>query len=476
MSPPKHAETVPGAPPADRETLTVSQLNKLARRVLESHFDYVWVEGEISNLATPASGHWYFTLKDDAAQVRCAMFRNRNQRMRMRPENGQLLRLRARVSLYEGRGEFQLIVEHMEEAGAGALQRAFEALKLKLQNEGLFAPECKRDLPALPERVAIVSSRSGAAVRDIITVFRRRFPAIELSLFPVPVQGVDAAPRMVTALELIYGLGGYDAIILARGGGSAEDLWAFNDEALARKIAESPVPLVSAVGHEIDFTIADFVADRRAPTPSSAAEMLSPDQRELFGRLLELERSLARRQRLQLQLLSAQLGAVRARMRHPGERLREQAQRLDDIEMRLLRSQRDSLRHQRHQIAVLASRLRGCSPGRRLEQMQQSLGFLSARAGRALQQQLGRQRHALALLVARLESLSPDRTLERGYAIVMDSRGRLVQNAAELAVGDVVNTRLARGGFSSRVVETEPASADANALEHPPGSAAPKGK
>jgi exodeoxyribonuclease VII large subunit len=451
MPPVNHPDTGTNAP----DTLTVSQLNHLAKRLLESHFDYLWVEGELSNLATPASGHWYFTLKDDRAQVRCAMFKNRNQRLRAQPENGQLVRLRARVSLYEGRGEFQLIVEHLEEAGAGALQRAFEALKLKLQNEGLFAPERKRELPGYPSHIALVSSRSGAAVRDIITVFRRRFPAIRLSLFPVPVQGDDAAPAMCEALARIYDLGDFDAIILARGGGSAEDLWAFNDENLARKIAESPAPLVSAVGHEIDFTIADFVADRRAATPSAAAEMLSPDQRELGTRLLALENDLARRFRRHLRYLGTILSGMRGRLRHPGERLGEQAQRLDDLELRMKRALSVALRHGKHDVAVLATRLQGVSPAVRLQQMKLSVRHASERAARALKQQLARQRHALALQQARLDSLSPSRTLERGYAIVMDAEGRLLQSAGQVAKGDLIRTQLARGRVSSQVLDTE---------------------
>ncbi len=436
------------------ETLTVSQLNRMAKRLLESHFDYLWIEGELSNLATPASGHWYFTLKDDKAQVRCAMFRNANQRLRMRPQNGQLVRVRARVSLYEGRGEFQLIVEFLEEAGAGALQRAFEALKLKLQNEGLFAPERKRPLPPFPGRVAIVSSRSGAAVRDVITVFGRRFPAIELSLFPVPVQGAEAAPAMCEALETIYESPNFDAIVLTRGGGSAEDLWAFNDETLARKIADSPIPLVCAVGHEIDFTIAEFVADRRAPTPSAAAEMLSPDQRDVAGQLLGVEQALSRQFRRHLKFLATHVSAVAARLRHPGDRLREQSQRLDDLDLRLRRAQRERLQRQRHDIAVFAHRLQALSPAARIDKMKLSLSGLAGRAGRAVRQGLGTSRDALALQTARLNSLSPERTLERGYAIVLDAEGRLVQAATQVAKGDVITTRLGQGELTSEVLET----------------------
>ncbi len=456
MTPPISKENPPGGS-SNPSTLTVSQLNRLAKRLLEGHFDFLWIEGELSNLATPASGHWYFTLKDDQAQVRCAMFRNRNQRLRMRPTNGQLVRIRARVSLYEGRGEFQLIVEHLEDAGAGALQRAFEELKLKLQNEGLFDSHRKRALPAAPQHIAIVSSRSGAAVRDIITVFKRRFPAIRLSLFPVAVQGLDAPAQLLAALDAAFGVADLDAIIVGRGGGSAEDLAAFNDEQLARKISASPVPVVSAVGHEIDFTIADFVADKRAPTPSAAAEMLSPDQRDYALRLLSMEQNMARQLRRQLRLLDARLIGLRGRLRHPGERLREQAQRLDDLELHLRRAFRLELQERRHHLGVLASRLKSQAPADLLRELGNATGQLASRANRALGVQLDRQRHALALLETRLKSISPEQTLERGYAIVLDSQGALVQDASQVQPGERLETRLKSGSLSSEVLETRPA-------------------
>ena len=441
------------APP---ETLSVSQLNRQAKRVLESHFDYVWVEGELSNLATPGSGHWYFTLKDDNAQVRCAMFRNRNQRIRFRPENGQHLRLRARVSLYEGRGEFQLIVEHMEEAGAGALQRAFEVLKAKLAGEGLFDAERKRPLPAFPERVAIVSSRTGAALRDIITVFKRRFPGIYLGLFPVSVQGATAAPGMCEALADIARCGDFDAIIVTRGGGSAEDLWAFNDETLARAIAASAIPVVSAVGHEIDFTIADFVADRRAPTPSAAAELLSPDQRELAATMLALEHDLARRFRRHLRWYAERLAGLRRQLRHPGERLREQAQRLDELELRLRRGLEQRMDQRRRRLATAQAGLRHQSPAQALARYRQTMNYLGTRAAAALKQRLADSRHALALGSARLNSLSPLNTLERGYALVTDTAGRLVTQPSQVNVGDRITTRFSSGTLASEVLEIQP--------------------
>src|SRR5690625_2927780 len=264
----------PSSSGTGRDVLSVSQLNRRSKQILETHLPLVWVEGEVSNLSRPSSGHWYFTLKDDQAQVRCAMFRNRNQLVRFNPAQGQQLLLRARVSLYEGRGDYQLIVEHMEEAGFGALQRAFEELKTRLSQEGLFASERKRPLPTLPKHIGVITSPTGAAIRDILSVLKRRFPAVPVTVLPVPVQGKEAAPAIVSALDLANRSELFDVLILARGGGSLEDLWPFNEEAVARAIYASRTPVVSAVGHEVDFSIADFVADVRAPTPSAAAELV----------------------------------------------------------------------------------------------------------------------------------------------------------------------------------------------------------
>ena len=457
MMPPSNSFDSPassalGEPP---ETFTVSQLNRLAKRVLESHFDFVWIEGELSNLATPGSGHWYFSLKDASAQVRCAMFRNRNQRVRFRPENGQQIRLRARVSLYEGRGEFQLIVEHMEEAGAGALQRAFEALKAKLAAEGLFDADRKRPLPAFPGRIAIVSSRTGAALRDVITVFRRRFPGIYLGLFPTSVQGATAAAEICQALEDVFAAGDFDAVLVTRGGGSAEDLWAFNDEQLARTIAASPIPVVSAVGHEIDFTIADFAADHRAPTPSAAAELLSPDQRELAGALLALEQDIARRIRRHLKHLGSELAGLGRQIRHPGERLREQAQRLDDLELRLDRAWQLGQTHRRHRLANRQLALQHQAPERALARYREQLHLLARRGSAALNQRIGSSRHALSLGSARLNSLSPLNTLDRGYALVAGQDGQLVTSPDAVSVGDRIRTRFSNGTIDSEVLAVE---------------------
>jgi len=271
-------ETGPGTP--DRDVYTVSRLNQTARQLLEQGLPRIWLEGELSNLSRPSSGHLYFTLKDSRAQIRGAMFRNRNQLLRFRPQEGMQMLVRCRISLYEPRGDYQLIAESMEEAGDGALQRAFEELKRKLDLEGLLRAEHKQPLPLLPRRIGVVTSPSGAAIRDVLSVLKRRFPAIPVMVYPVPVQGKEAGREIAAMLHRAGERRECDVLILTRGGGSLEDLWAFNEEVVARAIHDCPVPVISAVGHEVDFTIADFVADQRAPTPSAAAELASPDQYE----------------------------------------------------------------------------------------------------------------------------------------------------------------------------------------------------
>ncbi|MCL4104065.1 UNVERIFIED_CONTAM: hypothetical protein GTU68_034927, partial [Idotea baltica] len=385
--------------------LSVSQLNGKARRLLESHFDYIWVEGEISNFVIPSSGHWYFSLKDSKAQVRCAMFRNRNQRIRLQPSNGDAIRLRCRVSLYEGRGEYQLIVEHLELAGTGATQEAYLALKNKLESQGLFAPAHKLALPQNPSHIGVVTSPTGAAFADILTVLKRRCPAIEVSLFPVAVQGAEAGQQICEAIARANrwqheGKITMDALIVGRGGGSLEDLWAFNEERVALAIAASDLPIVSAVGHEIDFTIADFVADHRAATPSAAAELLSPDQTGLKQQLLDAERQLTRLMRTRITEARLNLENLRSRVRHPSHQLREQSQRLDSLEQRL---------------------------------------------HTGTQHRLERSSARLTHLTRMLESLSPLGILQRGYAIISDSNGGIVADYSALSKGDKLEAKLANG-------------------------------
>ncbi|WP_163027328.1 exodeoxyribonuclease VII large subunit, partial [Pseudomonas viridiflava] len=317
----------------DREVLTVSQLNGRARVLLEDVFSSIWVEGEISNLSRPASGHVYFTLKDSGAQVRCALFRQSAARVRQALKDGLQVKVRGKVSLFEGRGDYQLILDTVEPAGDGALRLAFDALKAKLSDEGLFSAERKVALPLHPQRIGIISSPTGAVIRDIISVFRRRAPRVELTLIPTAVQGREAINQIVRAIKLADSRG-FDALILARGGGSLEDLWCFNEEAVARAIDACVTPIVSAVGHETDVSISDFVADVRAPTPSAAAELLAPDSSDLHRRVDNLHRRLVSRMQDRLMRERLRLEGISRRLRHPGERLRQQSQRLDDLDMR----------------------------------------------------------------------------------------------------------------------------------------------
>jgi len=442
------------------QTLSVSQLNRQARTLLESHFDFVWVEGEISNFVAPGSGHWYFSLKDDDAQVRCAMFRNRNQRVKFKPKNGDAIRLRCRVSLYEGRGEFQLIVEHMEHAGAGALQAAFEKLKAKLLAEGLFNPENKKPLPQSVSHLGVITSPTGAAIHDILTVLRRRCPAITVSIMPVAVQGDGAAREIAAAIRNANrwqseGKVQLDALIVGRGGGSLEDLWAFNEEIVARAIAASELPIVSAVGHEIDFSIADMVADHRAATPSAAAEMLSPDQREWQQRLTQIEANLVRLIKRKLADAASELEHLRKRLKHPGAQLREQAQRLDDLEQRLILAQTNLLQRRRGELALLESRLHAHSPLPRLQQLQRDTAQLQQRLEAAMQHKLQQAGARLAHLAQMLDSLSPLGTLQRGYAIVTDGKGKVRTDAATVPVVEQVEARLAKGKLALTVTGVE---------------------
>ncbi|MEH6585467.1 MAG: exodeoxyribonuclease VII large subunit [Halioglobus sp.] len=440
--------------------LTVSQLNRQAKSLLESHFDFVWVEGEVSNFMVPSSGHWYFSLKDGNAQVRCAMFRGRNQRLRFTPNNGDHIRLRCRVSLYEGRGDFQLIAEHMEHAGAGALQAAFEQLKAKLLAEGLFDPERKQALPESISHLGVVTSPTGAAIHDILTVLKRRCPAIQVSILPVAVQGVGAAAEIADAINRANrwqaeGTIHLDALIVGRGGGSLEDLWAFNEEIVARAIAASELPIVSAVGHEVDFSIADMAADRRAATPSAAAELLSPDQREQMERLKKLETELLRLIRRKIADAQTRLDHLRARLKHPGAQLREQSQRLDDLEQRLILAQRNLLARKKAELALLESRLQANSPLPHIQQMQKDVGNMRQRMEAAMQATLQDSKSRLAHLAQMLDSLSPLSTLARGYAIVTDSDGKVVSDAATVEPGDQLEARLAKGRIAVTVNRTE---------------------
>ncbi len=434
----------------DREVLTVSQLNGRARVLLEDVFSNIWVEGEISNLARPASGHVYFTLKDSGAQVRCALFRNNAARVRQALRDGLAVKVRGKVSLFEGRGDYQLILDTVEPAGDGALRLAFDALKEKLGNEGLFSSERKRALPAHPQRIGIVSSPTGAVIRDIISVFRRRAPQVELTLIPTAVQGREAINQIVRALQRADAQG-FDALILARGGGSLEDLWCFNEEAVARAIAACVTPIVSAVGHETDVSISDFVADVRAPTPSAAAELLAPDSSDLGRRLESLQRRLLLRIQNRLAHDRLRLDSLARRLRHPGERLRQQAQRLDDLDMRLRRAFEQRLNQRRERLARLDTRLAAQHPGRALALLKQRLDNLAERLPRAMRQTLATRRQHLQVQVQTLQVVSPLATLSRGYSILLDERGQAIRSAAQTRNGQRLTARLGEGELQVRV-------------------------
>ena len=393
----------------EQSILTVSTLNRLARSLLEEHFPSVSVEGEISNLSVPGSGHWYLTLKDSSAQIRCAMFRNRNMSVRFKPANGMQVVVSGRLSLYEGRGDYQLILDSLQDAGAGALQKAFDALKEKLATEGLFATERKRALPERCRHIAVVTSPTGAVIRDIISVFRRRFPAMHVTIFPAPVQGAEAPAAIIAAIANANRLAeqlALDVIVVARGGGSLEDLQAFNDEGVARAIAASSLPVVSAVGHETDISIADFVADVRAPTPSAAAELLSPDQQSM------------------LQLLRTQ-------------------------QARLLRLMQTAISQRQQQLQWLARRLQ--HPGRRLQDQAQSLDRLELRLNRAISRLLEQKQIRLQMLARNLDNISPLQTLQRGYSITRDHNGAVITSIHQVNTGDQITSKVTDGIITSTV-------------------------
>lgn len=449
---PRNMPGIPGQPRA----LSVSELNHQVRHLLETSFMQAWVEGELSSFSRPASGHWYFTLKDAKCQVRCAMFKGFNQRIRPLPKEGDLVRIRGKVSLYENRGDFQIIAEHMEPAGAGALQQAFEVLKNRLQQEGLFDPARKKPIPTLPRHIGVVTSPTGAAIHDILTVLARRFPAIGVTVYPTVVQGQSAAADIVRAIGTAQRHGKADVLIIGRGGGSLEDLWCFNDETVARAIAACTLPTVSAVGHEVDFTIADFVADLRAPTPSAAAEKLSPDQRDWLRLLASQQDRLLNAFNGTRRRLATRLDHLAARLRDPRRQLQDKAQRLDELDLRLQAAISGRLERQATRLAHAHSRLASQSPVRRLALADQQVGQLSQRLDRAMWQLLGHKRERMAHAGQALHLVSPLSILSRGYAIVSTPDQAVVRRASDLAVGDPIAARLGSGSVEATVTRVRP--------------------
>ena len=435
------------------QVYTVSELNRLARQLLEQDLPRMWVSGEISNLARPASGHLYFSLKDERAQIRCALFRGASRNSAFVPENGMQVLARGRVSLYEPRGDYQLIVDHLEAAGEGLLRRRLEELKQKLAAAGLFDPSRKRPLPALPRAIGVITSPSGAAVRDIVHILRRRFPAIPVIIYPVQVQGEQAKFDIVKAFGTAARRAECDVLILARGGGSLEDLWAFNEEIVAQAIADCPIPVVSGVGHEIDFTIADLVADVRAPTPSGAAELVVPDSRDWLRHLQALERRtvLAATRTLASTLTRQQQLAARLARCHPGYQLRQHAQRLDELRHQLTATLANRLALDALRIDNALHRLQRVSPMMQLRLSAERVAGARQRLAAAIRVSVSGAGSQLAVLSGRLQTVSPLSTLERGYALVLDAGGSVVRSTAQLKPGDTITARLADGVIGATV-------------------------
>lgn len=434
-------------------TLSVSELNHRARLLLEGDFADCWVEGELSGVSRPASGHVYFTLKDERAQLRCALFRNRARFVAAPLRNGDRVKLHGKVSLFEPRGDFQMIVDAVQPAGAGELLAALERLKHKLATEGTFANA--RPLPYPPRRLLVLTSPSGAAIRDVLAVLAARWPLVRVTIMAVPVQGREAAPALIRALGLINHQATFDpqhdAVLITRGGGSIEDLWAFNDEHLARAIFHSRLPVMSAVGHEIDTSLSDLAADIRAPTPSAAAEMLVPDHHDLRRHLSLLEQRLLRAQAMRLEREAQRLDHLRSQLRHPGEHLRQQRRHLLELQGRLQRSMQQQLsanrQHQRH----LQARLAGFDPHSQWQLAQHRHAQAHKRLLDAMPLQLERQQLKLAALARELQAVSPLAVLGRGYAIIEDEQGQVIRRASDTQPGQALTARLAEGRLKVEV-------------------------
>ena len=435
---------------SDQNILSVSDLNHQARLTIEQQFETVWVIGEMSNFARPTSGHWYFSLKDQQAQVRCAMFTNRNRSVQMQPGNGQQVLIRGRVSLYEGRGEFQVIADYMEPAGEGALRQAFDQLKIKLAAEGLFDTDRKRPLPGMPVHFAVVTSATGAALQDILAVWQRRYPVLKITLVPSLVQGGEAEQALTQALSRAIALAP-DAILLTRGGGSLEDLWAFNSERLARAIAECEIPIVSAVGHEIDTTICDFVADVRAPTPSVAAELMTPVRSELSDSFYGLERYLANTIQQLIKDLENRRSHASQRLSNPVEIIERMAQRIDDTTIRLKLAAEAKINQSQAKVIGLQRQLPHVGPHALLHRSATKLASLQHLAKRAIDNNVRQHSERQAQITRMLHNLSPLPTLARGYAVVRDADSHVVSSIAQIDENQLITTTLEDGSIISRV-------------------------
>lgn len=440
--------------PPPTNAFSVSEVNRQARLMLEQGLGEVWVEGELSGVSRPASGHLYFTLKDASAQLRCALFRHRARFVAAPMRDGDRVRVRGRISLYEPRGDYQLIAEAVQLAGEGELLAALERLKQQLATEGVFTNS--RTLPCPPRHLLVLTSPSGAAIRDVLAVLKARWPLARVTLIGVPVQGREAAPALIAALGLLNRQSTLDperdAVLITRGGGSLEDLWAFNDEHLARAIFHSRLPVMSAVGHEIDTTLADLAADMRAPTPSAAAEMLVPDSHELAQRLVGLERRLSRGIQVRLDGESQHLDHLRSRLRHPGEALGRQRHLLRELEVRLCRAAQARLTNERQLLQHRQQRLGACHPRRELVHAAERLDRARQRLQHTMPRTLANQRERLAGLARQLHAISPLAVLGRGYAILENEAGQVIQRAPDVEPGQALTARLGEGHLDLKVI------------------------
>lgn len=433
---------------------TVARLNAEVRQMLEQGFGTVWLMGEISNFSAPSSGHWYFTLKDEHAQIKAAMFRTSNQRVRVRPQNGMQVLVRAKLTVYEPRGDYQLIVEHMEDAGAGLLQQRYEQLKQRLAAAGLFASDSKQPLPGNIRRIGIITSPTGAAIRDILAVLQRRDPSIEVIVYPSAVQGQAATAELLAMLQRAIERNEVDVLIMARGGGSLEDLWCFNDEQLAYALHSCPIPTISAIGHEVDFTICDFVADLRAPTPSAAAELVSQDQRQWLQQLHQqrqrLSASWQRYQRSQQQQLQAL--QQRLQLQDPQRRMQVNSQRLDELSGRIQHAMVRTLQQQQQQLLQYQQRLQRVHPERRLTPAQQQLSQLQQRLQRLIAEQRKQRQQQVQTVLQQLHLVSPLQTIARGYAVVTNAQQQVIRQPQQLKTDEVFQVRVAGGNFNAKKV------------------------
>ncbi|HCG6695452.1 TPA: exodeoxyribonuclease VII large subunit [Vibrio parahaemolyticus] len=437
----------------NQNIFTVSRLNAEVRLLLEKEMGIVWLVGEISNFSAPVSGHWYLTLKDSRAQVKCAMFRGNNRRVTFKPANGNQVLVKARLSLYEPRGDYQLIIESMQPEGDGRLQQEFEELKMKLAAEGLFAQTNKLPLPEHPKRVGIITSKTGAALYDILDVLKRRDPSLPVVIYPTMVQGDDAAIQIAQAIGRANSRNECDVLIVGRGGGSLEDLWCFNNEILARTIAASQIPIISAVGHEVDMTIADFVADVRAPTPSAAAELVSRDNSHKDQSLVAKQHKLASAMRYYLAQQKQQSAQLLHRLerQHPSYQLQRQSQQLDELDMRLRRAMQHFIDTRQQAVERKHHRLQLNSPAKHLAQQKSRLERVEHKLMDAMDRKLLTMRHQLAIAAEKLDTVSPLATLKRGYSITQTEQGKVVTSADDVKTGDLLVTRLANGEIHSTV-------------------------